>query len=216
MTKLYGLFSTQSHPLRRLRSQSGSPPRSQQRGSGTNKASSNHHPQQQQPPLSLPPIQGTTIGSGRSTASAASKASSPPPPTTSSAAATSGLGFSMSSGRVPLGGIISSGVKVTPSTQISLHEFKGTKFDQATSPRQPHQRSISPSPALATSFSVSGRRLKSLGKPPTPSVGAQPPQPPLPPSSSSAAHQRLSSAAGGPRSNSRMSLNGPVHWGKYE
>jgi hypothetical protein len=112
------LRGSSSHSgLRRMRSQSGSPPTSHQRG-GLPVSSHlylHHQHQQQQQPLSLPPIQGTTIRSASRSSTAASSAKPSPPSsisaTSTSSSATVRLGFSHSTGKVPLGGIMTSGIK---------------------------------------------------------------------------------------------------------
>ena len=166
-------------------------------------------------------------------------------------------GFSLSTGKVPLSGLMSSGIKVcrqsvasSTATQQHLSHQPPDKLTSSgksgymnpyihivfqSSSEQPPlptahpthgSRPLQPiSPSSLGAFSVSGRRLKSLKQPAAPTL--------LPPPSAShhqsleqqrnqhglhepLQQQRISLSSAGNRASSRLSMNGPMHWGELD
>ena len=169
-------------------------------------------------------------------------------------------GFSLSTGKVPLSGLMSSGIKVcrqsVASSTATQQHWSHQPPDKLTSSgksgymnpyihivfqsssEQPPLPTAHPthgsrplqliSPSSLGAFSVSGRRLKSLKQPAAPT-------PLLPPSASHhqsleqqrdlqpqrrlhepLQQQRISLSSAGNRASSRLSMNGPMHWGELD
>ena len=112
---------------------------------------------------------------------------------------------------------------VTSRKSITFQSSSGQP--PPTAPPPQGNRPLQPlSPSSLRAFSVSGRRLKSLKQPaaaaaPTPSAshhqqrsGLRPP----PGLHEPLQQQRISLSSAGNRTVSRLSMNGPVHWGELE